>query len=46
MYHAGRIRGKLRFRTEGGRDSASKKDQIQPEIELNDASVKFHRIES
>jgi hypothetical protein len=39
MYHAGCIRGKLRFATEGDRDSASEKDQNAPEIELNDASV-------
>ena len=45
MYHAGRIRGKLRFTTEGDRDSSSEKDQNQPEIELNDASVKSHSTE-
>ena len=42
MYHAGRIRGKLRFLTEGDRYLSSGKTRFLARIELNDASVRFN----
>src|SRR5215510_318587 len=46
IYHADRDKGKCDLHSGRRQGFVEWKDQIQPEIELNDATVKSHRIDS